>query len=80
MYNKKRMVIFMNNKISSKQKRESVKKDYDLIAKQYGDEFGSYIEDLDVYREFEKNISKEGTIVDLGAGTGRSYAYFNKDG
>ena len=39
----------------SKQKRESVKKNYDLIAQQYSAEFGTYIEDLDVYEELIKN-------------------------
>lgn len=61
-------------------KRNSVKKNYDLIAEQYGKDFGTYIEDLDVYAEFEKNLVKNTKILDLGAGTGRTYAYFNEKG
>ena len=34
---------------SSFDKRQSVQKNYDLIAEQYSNEFGTYIEDLDVY-------------------------------
>ena len=30
-------------------KRDSVRKNYDLIAEQYGEDFGTYIEDLDIY-------------------------------
>lgn len=69
----------MNN-ITSQQKRESVKKNYDLIAKQYSEEFGTYIEDLDVYEEFEKHLKENSKILDLGAGSGRTYSYFNERG
>ncbi|MBQ7140863.1 MAG: class I SAM-dependent methyltransferase [Bacilli bacterium] len=69
----------MNN-ITSQQKRESVKKNYDLIAKHYSDEFGTYIEDLDVYEEFEKHLKENAKILDLGAGSGRTYSYFNERG
>lgn len=65
---------------TSKQKRESVKKNYDLIAQQYSAEFGTYIEDLDVYEEFEKNLNQNAKILDLGAGSGRTYSYFNERG
>ena len=61
-------------------KRNSVKKDYDLIAKQYSEEFGTYIEDSDIYKEFEKYLPKKSTILDLGAGSGRTYSYFNRKG
>lgn len=61
-------------------KRESVRKNYDLIAEQYGKDFGNYIEDLDVYKEFEKYLLEHAKILDLGAGTGRTYAYFNAKG
>lgn len=70
----------MEEKLTSKQKRNSVKKNYDLIAKQYSFDFGTYIEDLDVYEEFEDHLVKNAKILDLGAGTGRTYAYFNKKG
>ena len=61
-------------------KRQSVKKNYDLIADQYSNEFGNYIEDLDAYEEFEKVLIKNAKILDLGAGSGRTYSYFNKKG
>ena len=61
-------------------KRQSVKKNYDLIAEQYSNEFGNYIEDLDAYEEFEKVLIKNAKILDLGAGSGRTYSYFNKKG
>lgn len=65
---------------TSKQKRDSVKKNYDLIAQQYSAEFGKYIEDLDVYEEFEKNLNENAKILDLGAGSGRTYSYFKERG
>lgn len=65
---------------TSKQKRDSVKKNYDLIAQQYSEEFGKYIEDLDVYEEYEKNLNENAKILDLGAGSGRTYSYFNERG
>lgn len=63
-----------------KSKRDSVRNNYDLIAEQYSNDFGFYIEDLDVYEEFEKYLVKNAKILDLGAGTGRTYSYFNKRG
>ena len=66
--------------ITSFEKRDSVKKNYDLIAEQYSNEFGNYIEDLDVYEEFEKVLVENAKILDLGAGSGRTYSYFNKKG
>jgi len=65
---------------TSKQKRDTVKKNYDLIAQQYSAEFGKYIEDLDIYEEFEKNLNIKAKILDLGAGSGRTYSYFNERG
>ena len=66
--------------ITSFEKRDSVKKNYDLIAEQYSNEFGNYIEDLDAYEEFEKVLVENAKILDLGAGSGRTYSYFNKKG
>ena len=66
--------------MNSEDKRNNVKKDYDLIAEQYAKDFGTYIEDLDVYEEFEKELPAGATILDLGAGTGRTYSYFSKRG
>ena len=65
---------------SSFDKRQSVQKNYDLIAEQYSNEFGNYIEDLDAYEEFEKVLIKNAKILDLGACSGRTYSYFNKKG
>lgn len=70
----------MNSDTTSFDKRQSVKKNYDLIAEQYSNEFGNYIEDLDVYEEFEKVLVENAKILDLGAGSGRTYSYFNKKG
>ena len=66
--------------MNSEEKRNSVKKDYDLMAKQYAKDFGTYIEDLDIYEEFEKLLHNNATILDLGAGTGRTYYYFKERG
>ena len=66
--------------MNSEEKRNNVKKNYDLIAKQYSKDFGTFIEDLDVYEEFEKELPAGATVLDLGAGTGRSYSYFSKKG
>lgn len=63
---------------SSFDKRQSVQKNYDLIAEQYSNEFGTYIEDLDVYEKFEQHLVENAKILDLGAGSGRTYSYFNK--
>ena len=70
----------MRKDITSFEKRNSVKKNYDLIAKQYGEDFGTYIEDLDAYKEFEKHLVENAKILDLGAGSGRTYSYFNERG
>lgn len=63
-----------------KNSKNSIRKNYDLIAKQYGKDFGTYIEDLDIYEEFEKHLLENAKILDLGAGTGRTYSYFNAKG
>ena len=65
---------------NSLEKRNSVKENYNLIAKQYAEDFGTYIEDLDVYDEFEKNLVKNAKILDLGAGSGRTDSYFSSKG
>lgn len=70
----------MDKNIIDSDKRNSVRKNYNLIAKQYGKDFGTYIEDLDIYEEFEKYLLENAKILDLGAGTGRTYSYFNAKG
>ena len=54
-----------------------IKRDYDNIAKEYGEEFGTFIEDTDIYELFRTYLKPSGIILDLGAGTGRTYKYFN---
>lgn len=66
--------------MNSVDKRNAVKDNYDKIANQYANEYGIYIEDLDIYEEFEKELKPEATILDLGAGTGRTYKYFHDKG
>ena len=61
-------------------KRKTVLIDHELIAEQYGDEYGFYIEDLNVYDEFEKRLKKGTTVLDLGTGPGRTYEYFKEKG
>lgn len=63
--------------MSSLEKREGVKNNYNLIAKQYSEEFGEYIEDIDIYEKFEEYLNKDFKILDLGAGSGRTYSYFS---
>lgn len=70
----------MDKNTINSNKRNSVRKNYDLIARQYGEDFGTYIEDLDIYEEFEKYLLENAKILDLGAGTGRTYSYFNEKG
>lgn len=70
----------MINNMTDSEKRESVKKDYDLIASQYSKDFGNFIEDLDIYQVFESYLDKDATILDLGAGSGRTYSYFHNKG
>ena len=66
--------------MNSNDKRKSVLLDHELIAEQYGDEYGFYIEDLNVYDEFEKRLKPGSTVLDLGTGPGRTYEYFHKKG
>ena len=52
--------------MNPKAKRNSVKEDYNLIATQYGKDFGSFIEDLDVYEAFEKELYRRSRLGYLG--------------
>ena len=46
----------MDKNTMDSNQRDSVRKNYDLIAESYGKDFGTYIEDLDIYEEFEKHL------------------------
>lgn len=39
----------MDKNILDSSKKDSVRKNYNLIAEQYGKDYGTYIEDLDIY-------------------------------
>ena len=66
--------------MNSIDKRNSVKKDYDLIADQYYEEFGTVLEDIDLIKKFESYLEKDSLIIDLGGGTGKLTKYFNEKG
>ena len=61
-------------------KRNSVKKDYDLIADQYIEEYGTELEDIDLINKFESYLEKNSTLIDLGGGSGKLTNYFNEKG
>ena len=61
-------------------KRNSVKKDYNLIADQYFEEFGTILEDVDLINKFESYLEKDASIIDLGGGSGKLTNYFNEKG
>lgn len=46
-------------------KRENVKKDYDLIAEAYSKDFGKEYEDMDVILEFMNKLNHNAKILDL---------------
>lgn len=60
-------------------KRESVKKDYNIIAGVYAEEFGKKYEDMDVISEFMSKLSPNSKILDLGGGTGKITDLFIKN-
>lgn len=66
--------------ISSLEKRESVKRDYDIIADKYASEFGIVYEDIDVVNEFMSKLAPNSKILDLGGGTGKLTDFFIKNG
>ena len=61
-------------------KRNSVKKDYDLIADQYFEEIGTVLEDVDLINKFESYLEKDSSIIDLGGGSGKLTNYLNEKG
>lgn len=65
----------MLDKTTSNQKINSIKKNYNLIAKQYSNEFGIHIKDLNVYEKFKQYLVINAKILDLGVGSGRTYSF-----
>ena len=66
--------------MNSIDKRESVKKDYNLIANQYFEEFGTSIDDMELVNVFESCLKNNSSIIDLGGGTGKLTDYLNQKG
>ena len=66
--------------MDSIEKRESVKKDYNLIANQYFEEFGTIIDDMELINKFESYLKDNSSIIDLGGGTGKLTDYLNQKG
>lgn len=74
-------VVFINEIFNSSiVKRESVKKDYDIIADQYAAEFGRKYEDMEVVSEFMSMLKPGDSILDLGGGTGKYTDLLIKNG
>ena len=61
--------------MNSVEKRNSVKKDYDLIANQYCDEFGVEIKDIQLLDEFKSLLKPNSKVIDLGGGSGKVTKY-----
>lgn len=70
----------MNSNVTSKEKRESVKKDYDTITEEYSAEFGQVYEDVEVINEFLAYLKPKSKILDLGGGTGKLTDLFIQKG
>lgn len=70
----------MEEKITSQQKRDSVRNDYDTIADEYALEFGQLYEDPEVVEEFLNKLKPNSKILDLGGGTGKLTDLFIKKG
>lgn len=66
--------------MNSIEKRNSVKKNYDLIANQYCNDFGTNLDDIKLIEKFEPHLKKGSTIVDLGGGSGKLTNYFTERG
>ncbi len=54
--------------------------DYNLIADQYFEEFGTELEDVELINKFETYLDKNSFIVDLGGGAGKLSNYFIQNG
>ena len=70
----------MKKNITSQQKRDSVRNDYDTIADEYALEFGQLYEDPEVVEEFLSKLKPNSKILDLGGGTGKLTDLFIKKG
>lgn len=70
----------MEEKITSQQKRDSVRNDYDTIADEYALEFGQLYEDPEVVDEFLNKLKPNSKILDLGGGTGKLTDLFIQKG
>ena len=66
--------------INSNEKRENVKRDYDLIAEQYSNEFGVSLEDKDLIEKFQSQLKLGARVVDLGGGPGQVTKYLIDNG
>lgn len=66
--------------MNSIEKRENVKKDYDLIADQYCDEFGVELEAKDIIDNFKSNLTIGAKVIDLGGGSGKVTKYLINNG
>lgn len=62
--------------MNSIDKRNSVMKDYDLVADKYCSEYGTELGDYDVIQRFELLLKENSSIVDLGGGSGKLTNYF----
>ena len=70
----------MNFNVTSKEKRESVKNDYNIIAEEYSAEFGKVYEDIEVIDKFLSYLKPNSKILDLGGGTGKLTDLFIQKG
>lgn len=70
----------MNINVTSEEKRESVKRDYNIIAEEYSAEFGKKYEDIEVINKFLSKMKEHSKILDLGGGTGKLTDLFIKRG
>lgn len=70
----------MDRQITSREKRDSVKRDYDMIADEYAIEFGKLYEDLEVVEKFLDKLKPNSKILDLGGGTGKLTDLFIQKG
>lgn len=66
--------------VTSIEKRDSVRKDYDAIAEPYSAEFGQVYEDIEVVDCFLQLLPENSKILDLGGGTGKLTDLFIQKG